>query len=285
MASVTLSSTSQTLLVGTTAVITATARDATGTAIIGRTATWSSSAPAVATVNNGAVTGVSPGQATVTATIEGKSATAQITVNAPPPATCESTVPIGRLTFDGAPGYSFFTSGNWRVMVRPDYTVRILVPGWPWHLEFWGAPTTPQSPVLTHENLTGKHIKDRLMPARTVHLTDGTTVTLFGLDSPETAGVSIYDQDQTHRIMFKDLRLTHSCAIGRFGETDEADGEASEVVMNAEGMLWRNTYTQEELPGRIPGPKIPGITPLGQTSFININQVIDFYDDPRLGHT
>jgi len=285
VASVTLSSTSQTLLVGTTAVITATARDATGTAIIGRTATWSSSAPAVATVNNGAVTGVSPGQATVTATIEGRSATAQITVNAPPPQTCESSVPIGRLTFDGPTGYSFFTSGNWRVMVRPDYSVRILVPGWPWHLEFWGAPATPQSPVTTHENLTGKHIKDRLMSARTVHLTDGTTVTLFGLDSPETAGVSIYDQDQTHRIMLKDLRLTHSCAVGRFGETDEADGEASDVTMNADGMLWRNTYTQDELPGRIPGAKVPGIVPLGQTNFINLNQVTDFYDDPRLGHT
>lgn len=274
---------------GATVALAATPRDATGTPLTGRTITWSTSSPAVATVNAGIVTAVSAGLATITASSEGKSATAQITVNAPPPANCVSTTQVGRLTLDGLPGqgpYSYFTSGGWRVLVRSTWSVRILHPARPWHIEIWGEPTGPQSPVLIHENLSGKHIKDRIsLPSRTIHLPDGATITLFGLDSPANAGVSIYDNDQTHRIMFQNYGVTHSCGLPRFGETDEADGEASEAVMNSIGMLWQNVYNQEELPGRIPGPKVPAVQPLGQTDHNNLNQVIDYYDDPRLGHT
>jgi len=60
---------------------TAIPRNAAGTAITGLTATWSSSANAVATVSAaGLVTGVANGTATITATISGKNGTRQITV-------------------------------------------------------------------------------------------------------------------------------------------------------------------------------------------------------------
>src|SRR3954466_5378340 len=58
---------------------TAIPRNAAGTAITGLTATWSSSANAVATVSAaGLVTGVANGTATITATISGKNGTRQI---------------------------------------------------------------------------------------------------------------------------------------------------------------------------------------------------------------
>ena len=64
--------------------LTATLKDATGQALSGKTLTWTSSAPAQATVSNsGLVTAVSGGTATITATSEGKSGTALITVTVP----------------------------------------------------------------------------------------------------------------------------------------------------------------------------------------------------------
>jgi uncharacterized protein YjdB/alpha-tubulin suppressor-like RCC1 family protein len=71
--------------VGRTAQLAATARDAAGNALAGRTFTWTSSATATATVDaNGVVTGVAPGAVTVTVAGEGKNAIAAITVRQTP---------------------------------------------------------------------------------------------------------------------------------------------------------------------------------------------------------
>ena len=62
----------------------ATTKDAAGNALSGRSVAWSSSSTAAATVDgNGLVTAVAPGAATITATSEGRSGGAQITVQAP----------------------------------------------------------------------------------------------------------------------------------------------------------------------------------------------------------
>lgn len=67
--------------VGQTAQLTAIVRDTLGNILTGRLVTFTSSAPATATVDvNGLVTGVATGLATITATVEGKSATAQANV-------------------------------------------------------------------------------------------------------------------------------------------------------------------------------------------------------------
>ena len=67
--------------------LTATPRDPAYAPLSGRKVTWSSSATEVAVVNGfGLVTGMSPGVATITATSEGKSGTAAVTVT-PGPAT------------------------------------------------------------------------------------------------------------------------------------------------------------------------------------------------------
>jgi uncharacterized protein YjdB len=84
VASVSVSPSSATVQVGKTQQLTATLKDASGNPLTGRTITWSSSNMAVATVSSsGLVTGVKAGAATITATSEGKSGTASITVPAP----------------------------------------------------------------------------------------------------------------------------------------------------------------------------------------------------------
>ncbi len=81
VATVTLNVQASTLVPAQTVLLSATTKDASGTVVSGRVVTWSTSAAAVATVDaNGLVTGVSPGTATITATSEGKTAAAAITV-------------------------------------------------------------------------------------------------------------------------------------------------------------------------------------------------------------
>jgi len=86
VASVTVSPASGSVQTAATKQFSATTRDANGNVLTGRTITWGSNNTGVATVNgSGLATGVAAGSATITATSEGKSGTAALTVtNAPP---------------------------------------------------------------------------------------------------------------------------------------------------------------------------------------------------------
>ena len=83
VASVEVTPASTSVSVGGTVQLTATAKDAAGQPLTGRTFTWSTNAPSVATVSSsGLVTGQGEGPATITATSEGKSGTSSVTVSA-----------------------------------------------------------------------------------------------------------------------------------------------------------------------------------------------------------
>ncbi len=86
VATVTVSIGSNALFVGGTTQASAVLRDATNAVLTGRSIVWSSSDPSVATVNagSGLVTAVAPGSANITATSEGKSAQAGVTVTVAP---------------------------------------------------------------------------------------------------------------------------------------------------------------------------------------------------------
>src|SRR5438128_389734 len=83
VATVTVSPASASLTVGQSVQLNATLKDASGNVLNGRTVSWASGTSGVATVSgSGLVTGVAAGSATLTATSEGQSGTAAITVTA-----------------------------------------------------------------------------------------------------------------------------------------------------------------------------------------------------------
>lgn len=85
VATVDVNPTTATLIRGETVNLSAVLKDAGGTVLTDRVVTWTSSNNAVAVVSTtGVVSGVAPGTATITATSEGKSATAAVTVVSPP---------------------------------------------------------------------------------------------------------------------------------------------------------------------------------------------------------
>jgi uncharacterized protein YjdB len=97
--SISVSLTQSSILVGDQTSATATARDASGNALFGRTMSWSSTNSAVATVDaTGVVNGIGAGTAGITATSEGRSGTATVTVDAVPVAAV--TVSLGSSTLE-----------------------------------------------------------------------------------------------------------------------------------------------------------------------------------------
>jgi uncharacterized protein YjdB len=86
VASVAVTVTPSSLTVGQTAQSSVTLRDAAGNVLSGRSVTWSSANPSVATVSaSGIVTAVSAGSASIVATSEGQTGAATETVDAPAP--------------------------------------------------------------------------------------------------------------------------------------------------------------------------------------------------------
>jgi hypothetical protein len=235
------------------------------------------------------VTGVSAGIATITATSEGKSATAQITVNAAPPLSCSATAPTGRLEFIPADNaYRYTTSGGWTVTVVGVGQVVIVNPMYGvggTKVEFWGGIDGTGVFNFGHENMNGKHIKDRVGDQRTIHTLDGAIITLNA--NPNLGRISIYDHDETHRLerVGETVVVSRSCNLPFFEEELESDGEASGFLIDAQGYLWQNLYDQGTEPNGAPGPKIPNVRPLGRVNDQLPGNIQDYYDDPRLGHT
>lgn len=136
VASVTLSPSAASLPVAGTLQLTATLKDANGNALSGRSVTWASAATGLATVSStGLVTGVAAGSATITATSEGQSGTALVSVTTSQP----GQVTYYRTNFsDGTLGplgfYSYNGSGTWAAST--DYldpgsahSIKFTIPG------------------------------------------------------------------------------------------------------------------------------------------------------------
>jgi hypothetical protein len=101
ISSITVAPTNDTLLVGETVQLTTTLRDASNNIVTGRTVAWSSNSTTVATVSSsGLVTGVGDGTATITASIDGRSASATIRVLSPCSTVLAAPIAVGQ-TIDG----------------------------------------------------------------------------------------------------------------------------------------------------------------------------------------
>lgn len=100
VASLSVAPAAPTVIVGDAVQLTATPTDSSGHTLTGRLVTWESSDPSIATVSaSGLVQSVAVGGATITATCEGKSASATLTVAAAPVAGTFVTFPDPRLDF------------------------------------------------------------------------------------------------------------------------------------------------------------------------------------------
>jgi hypothetical protein len=153
-------------------------------------------------------------------------------------------------------------------------------------LEFWGDEAEGLLSPASHENLNGKHIKDRFANNRTVIFSDGTKMTYVSPAPWYFGGVtaiSIYDGDIVHHFNMTCYTLEYSTVNGLAAkrlEEEQPDGETSTYDITETGLLYYNIYTENT-----PGNKVEKIEKLGGLDRDKPNQINDFFDDPRLAHT
>lgn len=210
-----------------------------------------------------------------------------------PEQTCanvKAVTPAGRLAVTSTGDqYLYTTSGGGQVKI--DYKTNVITfthKDYPvFFIEMWGELDVngKKMNAANHENIKGKHIKDRMGTVRTVIFPDGAKVTMTSRGERDLLlTVNIYDGNQSHRISNECSRSTYSAvsSAAQVQQLDdqEADGEASTFEITSAGLLWVNIY-QEDTPGN----KINKRTPLGQLYRDQPNRVDDLFDDPRLGNT
>jgi uncharacterized protein YjdB len=154
------------LVVGATQQLTAVARDAAGGALSGRTVTWSSAAPGVATVSaTGVVTAVAPGTAAVTATVEGRSGTVTVTVTPIPVATVSVT--------PSAP--TLFVGGTQQLTAVPRDAAGTALAG---RSVSWSSATPAVATVSTSGMVTGVSAGTAVLTATVEGISGSVTVTV-----------------------------------------------------------------------------------------------------------
>ncbi len=206
----------------------------------------------------------------------------------PAPDPCANQVPpLGNLIYRTDGQYAYATSGGGRILIDMDGHITLTHDDYPnFKIEFWGIVSLPGGDINSgnHESLNGKHIKDRVGNRRTFIFPDGAKITMVAAGEAEPLiSVSIYEGNEGHRIMATCNTVSESTTTGSLAaqrDNEEADGETSTIEITATGLTWANIYTENT-----PGNKVNEYVLLGKLVLANPNQVNDFYDDPRLGHT
>lgn len=201
--------------------------------------------------------------------------------------TCQAVSATGHLSYINATGpYTFRTNGGGTITISDLGQIIITHDSYPgFKIEFWGGDITPSGKhSASHENLNGKHIKDRIGTRRTFIFPDGAKIT-FAAPPPfqPLTFISIYDGAEVHRINPGCNTVEYSMinsTIAKQLDDAEEDGETSTIGFTATGLLWNNIYTEDTS-----GNKIMNLVPLGELNKSMPSMVNDFYDDPRLGHT
>ena len=206
---------------------------------------------------------------------------------------CKEVPLAGRLIHTpGTDKYSFRTSGGGHIEMELRHaasyrSIVISYEDYPnFKIEFWGDTTVNglNKTAANHENLNGKHIKDRLGMRRTVLFPDGAKITLIS-DGPygPLQFISIYDGAESHRINPRCNTLISSAtdvALARQLDNEEADGETAGFEITSTGLDYFNLYFEDS-----PGSKTGSRVDLGELYRDSPNRVDDYFDDPRLGST
>jgi len=194
VASVTLAPLAPSLERGTTVALFVTAKDAAGNTLPNRPVSWTSSAPAVATVSSsGVVSGVGAGSATISATVEGHNVQTTATVTEPPPppisyvtVTLNSTVlTVGQGTSAVARAYdvngdlvaspiSWSSSNPATAAVNASGTVQALSAG----------STTIRALAGAIEGLASVTVEPTVLPVAQVLLSAASTALMVGDSTP-----------------------------------------------------------------------------------------------------
>lgn len=201
---------------------------------------------------------------------------------------CKAVPLSSRLNYNSATSeYTYTTSGGGKISLSLSSGVKIGHQDYEgFSIELWGSLTTSSGikSSANHENLNGKHIKDRFGNRRTIVFPDGARLTIITKgEYEEMISLSIYDGIESHHVNLVCNTVEYSgqsAFISKSLDEAEADGETATFEITATGLLFYNIYRED-----VPGNKVYERVMLGELSRSQPNMVDDYFDDPRLGHT
>ncbi len=204
--------------------------------------------------------------------------------------TCKSVEAKAGLLSPGTGLYEYQSGGGVTIKInRGDIeglTITLIDVSYPNQITYqlWGNTAESEEYAAMHENLNGKHIKNRIGSNRTIFFPDGTKLTCVaaGPDKSVTA-ISIYDGPNVHHINITCNKLEYSAsneAIAKRLDAMQPDGETSTYELTSTGLMFYNIYTEDT-----PGNKVEERINLGSLIYDEPKQIYDHYDDPRIAHT
>ncbi len=203
--------------------------------------------------------------------------------------TCQSVDLLGRLSLRDDGNYYYESAGGATILIFNKALQGLVITiGYKSYsnftYQFWGDSNEQGGGTADHENLNGKHIKDRLGKGRSVIFPDGTKITMVSEDwqKPVTA-VSIYDGGYAHHLNVTCDKVEYSASaqdIATKLDERQVDGETATFEITDTGLRFYNIYTETT-----PGNKVEQRVELGELIKESPNLINDFYDDPRIAHT
>lgn len=181
--------------------------------------------------------------------------------------------------------YTYASSGGGYLVFRVNGVISVRHRDYVnFEIQLWGGD---EYHTYNHENLNGKHIKDWLGDRRTIVFPDGAKVTMVVAGtgtSRKVVSMTIYEGTQVHRLnpSTGELESSRELTAAEVAALDnaEADGETSTFAITETGLIYYNLYFEN-----VAGQKVESRYDLGSLTLGNDNQVNDFFDDPRIGHT
>ncbi len=196
--------------------------------------------------------------------------------------TCEAVAAKGHLTFNSSNGtYTYKTRGGGTIVINSTTAITISHADYVgFSIDLWGGFIIDGVTKLgyNHENLNGKHVKDKIAKNRTILFPDGAkiTITADSIIAP-VLSISIYDGKEAHRINLRCSTRTieWSTASSEFTQqidNAEADGETGGFRFTATGLVFDDYYIEQ-----IAGNKVQDTIPIGEIFRSSPSQVNDYW--------
>lgn len=205
--------------------------------------------------------------------------------------TCQPVTLQGGLSSSQEGYYHYRSSGGIDIKIAREASSRSLTliltfEAFPNHFlsyELWGGEDGVEYAAM-HENLMGKHLKDRIGNSRSLIFPDGTKITLAATGpKASVTAISIYDGAIAHHINISCNKVEYSSSnayIAQRLDELQPDGEASKFELSGNFYMVYNAYTEDS-----PDNKVTKRLDLGSIQKDQPKQVNDLYDDPRYDHT
>ena len=195
--------------------------------------------------------------------------------------TCTAVTPTGRFSIETDGKFTYYTSGGGKIVIDHALDITVTHEDYPgFFIDFWGA-VSGGAASYNHENLNGKHVKDRIGNRRTLLFPDGAKMTWYTeTEKGSTVSLTIYDHGEVHHVNpgcnTLEYSVVNTPVTEKALDDKEPDGETATFEFTTMGLEYYNIYQED-----VAGQKVMNKVPIGEIFRDEPNRVIDYWNFVR----